>query len=101
MIKNVFKVMVLGAVLTTTGAFAQDKEPATLSSAPKPGQRGEQMFDKLDADKDGKLSLAETEKAPKGKLKENFTAIDANKDSFIDKEELKAFRKAQMAKRRE
>ena len=100
MIKNLFKVMVLSAVLTTTGAFAQDQEPQKLQDRQKGGQRDPQeMFNRLDADKDGKLSLAEVEKAPQGKLKENFTAIDANKDSFLDKEELAAYRKEQKAKK--
>lgn len=70
----------------TTGAMAQEKEKKHDGKG-----RGE-MFAKLDTDGDGKLSLAEAEKAPKGKLKENFTAIDTNKDSYLDKNELKAYR---------
>ena len=99
MIKNLFKVMVLGAILTTTGAFAQD-QPQQVHERPKGGQRNPQeMFDKLDADKDGKLSIAEVEKSQRGKLKENFGTIDANKDNFLDKEELIAYRKTQKAKK--
>ncbi len=96
--KNLFKVMVLGAVLTTTGAFAQE-EPQQVQERPKGQRDPQEMFNKLDADKDGKLSLAEVEKAQKGKLKENFTTIDTNKDNFLDKEELLAYRKAQKAKK--
>lgn len=94
MIKTLLKVIALGAILTTTGAFAQD-QPQQKNA------RGgaQEMFNKLDADKDGKLSLAEVENAKRGKLKENFTVIDTNKDNFLDKEELLAYRKAQKAKR--
>jgi Ca2+-binding EF-hand superfamily protein len=99
MINKLFKVMVLGAILTTTGAFAQE-EPQQVQQRPNGGQRDPQeAFDKLDADKDGKLSLAEVEKAQRGKLKENFSIIDANKDNFLDKEELIAYRKTQKAKK--
>jgi|GEM_PF-1898634 len=99
MIKKLFKVMVLGAILTTTGAYAQEAQQ--LQDRKKGGQRDPQeMFNKLDADKDGKLSPAEVEQSKKGKLKENFIAIDTNKDSFLDKEELMAYRKEQMAKRK-
>ncbi|MFP9097516.1 hypothetical protein ACLI09_00550 [Flavobacterium sp. RHBU_24] len=98
MIKKLFKVMVLGAILATTGSYAQE---AQQLQERKKGQRDPQeMFNKLDADKDGKLSLTEVEQAKKGKLKENFASIDTNKDSFLDKEELIAYRKEQKAKRK-
>lgn len=77
-------VALLAAFFTTAGAVAQEK---------KLQQRDpEAAFKKLDTNADGKLSLEEVEKAPRGKMKENFTAIDTNKDSFLDKEELKAYR---------
>ena len=60
----------------------------------------EGFFKKIDTDGDGKFSKAEIDAASKdnkrlSKLKENFAAIDTNKDSFIDKDELKAYRKSQ------
>lgn len=78
--------MMLAALFTAAGATAQEKEKV------RDGKGKGEMFAKLDTDGDGKISVAEAEKAPKGKLKENFAAIDTNKDSFLDKEELKAYR---------
>ena len=43
-----------------------------------------QLFEQMDADKDGKLSAQES----KGPLKQNFSEIDANNDRFILREEL-------------
>lgn len=93
MIRKYLTVMMLGSVLATTGAYAQDK-PEKQKRDPQ------EMFNKLDTDKDGKLSQAEVEKSEKGRLKENFATIDTNKDSFLDKEELAAYRKEQMDKRK-
>lgn len=44
----------------------------------------DQLFAQMDANKDGKLSKAET----KGPLSRNFSDIDKNDDGFISKEEL-------------
>jgi EF hand len=44
----------------------------------------DEIFVKMDANKDGKLSKEEV----KGPLKNDFDKIDLNKDSFISKEEL-------------
>ncbi|MCK0131406.1 EF-hand domain-containing protein [Flavobacteriaceae bacterium F08102] len=44
----------------------------------------EQLMKDLDANEDGKLSLAEV----KGPLKDDFTKIDLNKDGFLTIEEL-------------
>ncbi|WP_294823559.1 hypothetical protein [uncultured Flavobacterium sp.] len=77
---------IMTALLSTAGAVAQETKKDE-----KPESRRQEMYNKLDADGDGKISAAEAEKAPKGKLKENFAEIDTNKDSFIDREELKAF----------
>ncbi len=58
------------------------------------------FFKKIDTDGDGKFSKAEVNNASKdnkwlSKLKENFAAIDVNKDFFLDKDQLKAYRKSQ------
>jgi Ca2+-binding EF-hand superfamily protein len=40
----------------------------------------------MDANKDGKLDITEV----KGRLKEQFSSIDSNKDGFITAEEFKS-----------
>jgi hypothetical protein len=47
---------------------------------------------KLDTDNDGRISRPEAAASPrgKGKLVEQFAAIDANRDGFIDRTELRA-----------
>lgn len=82
---------IIAAVFGTTAVSAQEIE--------KTGNKRQEVFKKLDTDGDGKISMAEAEKAPKGKLKENFTQIDTNKDSFLDKDELKAFMEVRREKR--
>lgn len=44
----------------------------------------DQMFTKMDVNKDGLLAKSEI----KGRLAENFDTIDTNKDGFISKEEM-------------
>jgi len=87
--KKWLMVLMLASIFTTGQSFAQDK-----TGGKKPH---ENKFKELDTNGDGKLSLAEAEKSPKGKLKENFAAIDTNKDSYLDKEELKAYKKEKKA----
>lgn len=79
-------VMMLAALFTTAAATAQEKEKK------HDGKGKGEMFAKLDTDNDGKISKAEADKGDKVKLKENFATIDTNKDSFIDKDEMKAYR---------
>ncbi|NKI30383.1 hypothetical protein [Croceivirga thetidis] len=45
------------------------------------------MFEKMDENKDGKLTLGEA----KGTLLLNFTTLDANKDGVLTKEDLEKF----------
>ena len=47
-------------------------------------ERVKAAFDRLDTNKDGKISKEEA----KGLIKEHFDKIDTNKDGFIDREEL-------------
>lgn len=88
--------LLIATTLVSAKTFAQDQQPQ------QPKQNHEGFFKKVDTDGDGKLSKAEVDAAAskddnKGlaKLKENFDAIDANKDGFIDKDELKAYRQKQ------
>ena len=90
MTKHFFVAGLLMATLVSVKTYAQ-----------QPQQRNhEGFFKKIDTDGDGKFSKAEVDAASKdnkrlSKLKENFAAIDTNKDSFLDKDELKAYRKSQ------
>lgn len=87
--------VVMVAGLFTTAGFSQETKQE------RPKQDPEKMFKTLDTDADGKLSEAEVEKAQRGRLKENFAEIDTNKDKFIDKEELKAFREKRRSERKQ
>jgi Ca2+-binding EF-hand superfamily protein len=92
--KQWIMVIMLVSIFTTTASFAQDKKE---TPKPEPGK----MFNALDTDADGKLSVAEVDKAQRGKLKEDFTVIDTNKDSYLDKEELKAYREKRKSEKTE
>ncbi len=95
--KHFFAASMLMATMVTVKTYAQE-----APQQPQQHQQGdrEAFFKKIDKDGDGKLSKAEVEAASKddkrlAKLNENFDTIDSNKDGFIDKDELKAFRKSQ------
>ena len=90
------------ALSLTVGAMADDK-PAKPGGKRPGGVGGGQMltklFEKADANGDGKVSKEELKKAlenaPMGRLKDNpqmidklFERLDANKDGFLTKEEL-------------
>jgi len=88
--------LLIATTLVSAKTFAQEQQP----QQPKHDREG--FFKKIDTDGDGKLSKAEVDAAAskddnKGlaKLKENFDTIDANKDGFLDKDELKAYRQKQ------
>src|SRR5437868_3870580 len=97
--KNLFAAGVLALVMAA-GASADDK-PGARKPGGKGGAGGGQMllklFEKADANGDGKVSLAEfkqaAESAPGGKLKEHaeqmFKRLDANGDGYITKDEIK------------
>lgn len=48
------------------------------------GERVDSLIQELDTDKDGKISRAEA----KGEIRENFDALDRNKDGYVDRDEL-------------
>lgn len=88
--KKIVMMLVLAGMFTTGSIMAQEK--------PKKGDH-ESVLEKLDANKDGKLSKAEVDASDKAKLKEKFADIDTNKDSFLDKVELKAYKKEKKAEK--
>lgn len=64
-----------------------NSNPSSERSNQQKGERPnpEEMFTKMDANSDGKLSKEEVQ----GPLKEKFSEIDANQDGYLSKEELK------------
>lgn len=61
----------------------------TLAShAQHKAHSAQDVINKQDADKDGKISKAEA----KGKLNENFDKVDADRDGYITLQELQAIR---------
>lgn len=101
MTKHFLVAGLLMASLVSAKTYAQQPQQ------PQQQHDREGFFKKLDTDGDGKLSKAEVDAAASkdekrlSKLKENFDAIDTNKDTFLDKDELKAYRKKQGPPRKE
>ncbi|HEY9260874.1 hypothetical protein [Chitinophaga sp.] len=96
MTKHFLVAGLLMATLVSAKTYAQ----APQDQQPQQKHDREGFFKKIDTNGDGKLSKAEVDAAAKDdkrvtKLKDNFDAIDANKDAFLDKEELQAYRKKQ------
>ena len=82
----------LGLSIGASAAFAQ-----TPAEHPK-GERAHKMHERLkaaDKDGDGKISRAEAAALPR--IAKHFDEIDANKDGFITREELKAFHEKRVA----
>lgn len=75
----------LSVLLLANDSFAQE---GGKRKPPKP----EEIVKRLDKDNDGKISKEEADGAPRGRMKEHFDDIDANKDGFIEAQELKDVR---------
>jgi Ca2+-binding EF-hand superfamily protein len=67
-----------------TGKGTESKGGKAASN-PELDKRVEQIFARLDTNKDGKISRAEAE----GPLEKNFDQLDLNKDGFLDKSEVR------------
>lgn len=73
--------------IVTTALMAAFVLSAGVASAHRGGPRGgEHMFEKADANKDGKITVAEAKKV----ADERFSLFDMNKDGAVTKEEAKA-----------
>jgi Ca2+-binding EF-hand superfamily protein len=79
--KIVNVILALAFVIISVNSYAQ---------RPNNGQKQspEQIFKMLDKNNDKKISKEEASKAQRGKLAENFSLFDTNKDGFINKKEL-------------
>lgn len=67
---------------------AADEKPAKKKEVDNPqiDRLVQNMLDRFDTNKDGKISKAEA----KGNLAENFDRLDTNKDGFLDRDELRS-----------
>lgn len=76
--------LIVGSILlmTSCNTFGQSDQKQRGKHKPP---SFEELLEKMDSNKDGKLSKKEI----KGPLKNDFARIDDNKDGFITKEELK------------
>ncbi len=99
MIKKVVKnsmlfVLVAGALNI---ASAQEKSTAgkptgTNLHKKKEGGNHGQLFDKLDVDKNGKISRDEAKNSNIERIASSFDIMDTNKDGYVTREELKSAR---------
>jgi Ca2+-binding EF-hand superfamily protein len=77
----------VGQMLETARRRFGDKPPAKPADNEAVERRVNDIFERMDANKDGKISKEEA----KNRIAENFDRIDANKDGYIDKGELRRF----------
>ena len=90
------KALKLAVLLVTLGFFSSCKMNAQNEKGERQDRQPpsiDKLFEKMDENEDGKLSLAEV----KGPLKQHFSKIDTNEDGFLSREELE---KAPKPKRR-
>jgi Ca2+-binding EF-hand superfamily protein len=65
----------------------------------KHAQKAHQRLKEADKDHDGRISRSEAE-ASMPRLAKNFDRIDADKDGFVTREEMRAFHEQQRAQRK-
>jgi Ca2+-binding EF-hand superfamily protein len=71
------------AMLKTYRVFLEKQ--GQVASGPAVEKMVDKLLAQMDTDKDGKISKAEA----KGQVAKNFTALDLNKDGFLDRAELR------------
>lgn len=79
-------------VLTATAGLLAASLAVAQSAAPRQGERGERAAERFaasDSNRDGKLSLAEFERARSQRIAEQFARLDANKDGSLTQEEMR------------
>jgi len=91
--KIVMVVMCVAVAVMTAGVARAAEGAADGKGEGKKAHKGADFFAKADADKDGKLSLAEYKAVnTKPDAEAKFAAADTDKDGFLTPEELKAAR---------
>lgn len=83
--------MKIPALIATAGLLAASLAVAQ-TAAPRHGERGERAAERFaasDSNRDGKLSLAEFERARSERIAEQFARLDANKDGSLTEEEMR------------
>ncbi len=95
MFRSAAAVAVLLAAATPALADAPTPAPTGDVKA-RAAKRVDQVFAKLDTDKDGRLSRAEGAKGPK--ISKRFDQIDADHDGFISRAELSTAVEHRMAR---
>ena len=76
-------------------AFAGDDDAMKAKVA----RRVDEVFAKLDTDKDGRISRAEAEKGPK--LSKSFDKVDTDHDGFVSRAEMSAAVERRMQKQQQ
>jgi Ca2+-binding EF-hand superfamily protein len=76
------------SLTATTARAAADSNVDTLV---------DKIFKRVDADKDGRISRAET--SARKRLAEHFDRIDADRDGFLSRDELRVVIEKRMAKK--
>lgn len=84
---KLLRTFIIAGVLTLVSSTSN----AQQGRSPKRPPSAEKIIERLDTDKDGKISNSEVKNDEKGHLKENFDNIDTNNDAYINKEELQVF----------
>lgn len=83
--------MKIPVLIATAGLLAASLAVAQ-TAAPRKAERGEhaaERFAASDTNRDGKLSLAEFERARSERVAEQFARLDANKDGGLTQEEMR------------
>ncbi len=92
-VKNsLFLVLIAGALNVASAQETKIAEgkPSNTNHGKKPAKSNNvQLFDKLDLDKNGKISKDEAMKSNNERFTGNFDRIDTNKDGNVSREELK------------
>ena len=92
---KVEEIIILSSVLIMASTSCSAQENPSQKGKKQGPPNIDQLLEKMDANKDGKLSYEEV----KGPLKKDFETIDTNKDSFLSREELEAAPKPKKGKR--